>query len=130
MNVLVVGGGGREHALVWGISKSDACEKVYCAPGNAGIGKEPKATCVPTLNTSSHDDVVKFCKDKGVDLVVVGPEAELVSGLADTLRNEGIKAFGPSSKAAQLEGKFQHHVFSFPLTRCKRRRHAMICNDI
>jgi phosphoribosylamine--glycine ligase len=102
--VLVIGGGGREHALVWGVAKSPKAKTIFCAPGNAGIGQEPKAQCVKALDTSNDQQVVSFCKENGIDLAVVGPEAELVSGLADDLRRNGIRAFGPSSKAAQLEG--------------------------
>ena len=116
LNVLVIGGGGREHALVWGVAKSPASARVFCAPGNAGIGREPKAQCVKDLDTGNHDQVVTFCRDKNIDLVVIGPEAELVSGLADDLRRNGIRAFGPSSKAAQLEGTDQHTCLSLSLS--------------
>ena len=103
-NVLVVGGGGREHALVWGIAKSEASGEVYCCPGNAGIGLEPKTKCVEDISTCDHEQVVAFCREKDIDLVVVGPEAELVAGLADDLRESGVATFGPSALAAQLEG--------------------------
>lgn len=106
LNVLVVGGGGREHALVWGIAQSPLCEKVFCAPGNAGIGMEPKTRNVgkADLDPSDHDGVVAFCRSNRIDLCVIGPEAELCAGLADALRASGIRAFGPSKTAAQLEG--------------------------
>ncbi len=102
--VLVVGGGAREHALAWGCAKSPDCARVYCAPGNAGITGEPKTECVAGLDTSDHAAVLSFCRDRGVDLVVVGPEAELVAGLADAVRDAGLLCFGPSAAAARLEG--------------------------
>jgi phosphoribosylamine--glycine ligase len=101
MKVLVVGSGGREHALCWAIAKSPKCKTLLCAPGNAGIAEI--AECVDI----AADDVaglVKFCEIQKVDFVVVGPEAPLVAGLVDQLSEVGIKAFGPSAKAAQLEG--------------------------
>lgn len=101
MNILVIGGGGREHALCWKIAQSDMVENLYCAPGNGGISDQ--ATCV-SLNASNHDEVISFCREEGIGLVVVGPEAPLVDGLVDDLSEAGIKAFGPSAGAAQLEG--------------------------
>ncbi len=101
MNILVIGSGGREHALVWKISNSPMVKTIYVAPGNGGIGD--LAICVD-LNTSDHDAVVKFCQEKDIGLVVVGPEAPLVDGLVDRLDGENITAFGPSAYAAQLEG--------------------------
>ncbi len=101
MRVLVVGGGGREHALCWSLSASPLCDALYCAPGNAGIADV--ATCVP-ISADDIDGLIKFSKDEKIDFVVVGPEAPLVAGLVDKLTHEGIKAFGPSAKAAQLEG--------------------------
>jgi phosphoribosylamine--glycine ligase len=101
MKVLLVGSGGREHALAWAISASDKCDALYCAPGNAGI--EQCAECVPI----AIDDIfglVKFAKDKEIDLVVVGPEGPLVAGLADAMSAANIPVFGPNAKAAQLEG--------------------------
>ena len=101
MKVLVVGSGGREHALCWAIAKSPKCKKLYAAPGNAGIAAV--AECVDV----AADDVkalVAFAKSENIDFVVVGPEAALVSGLVDKLDAIGIQAFGPSAKAAQLEG--------------------------
>lgn len=101
MRVLVVGGGGREHALCWAISASPLCEKLYCAPGNAGIAEA--AECV---NISAEDvsALVDFAVKQKIDFVVVGPEAPLVAGLVDRLTARGIKAFGPSASAARLEG--------------------------
>ncbi len=101
MNVLVIGSGGREHALCWAIRKSDLVDELFCAPGNGGIADE--ATCVD-LNASNANEVINFCKDHAIGLVVVGPEVPLVAGLVDKLTGAGIKAFGPSAKAAQLEG--------------------------
>ena len=100
MNVLVIGGGGREHALCWKIASSALVDNLYCAPGNGGIAND--ATCVD-LNASDHDAVVDLCRDKSIDLVVVGPEAPLVDGLVDRLTDEKIAAFGPRKDAAQLE---------------------------
>ncbi|MEM8743844.1 MAG: phosphoribosylamine--glycine ligase [Pseudomonadota bacterium] len=101
MNVLLIGSGGREHSLAWAIAASPLLTKLYCAPGNGGISRD--AECV-ALDVGDHDAVAAFCKEKGIDLVVVGPEAPLVAGLSDHLRDEGIKIFGPSQAAAQLEG--------------------------
>jgi phosphoribosylamine--glycine ligase len=101
MRVLVVGSGGREHALCWAIAASPVCDKVYCAPGNAGIADV--AECIPV----AADDVagiLKLATDEKIDFVVVGPEGPLVAGLADKLTEAGIKVFGPSAAAAQLEG--------------------------
>lgn len=103
-NVLVIGSGGREHALAWKFGLSPSCGQVYVAPGNAGTGIEENVTNVSTLNPSSHDDVIRFCKEKGVGFVVVGPEQPLVDGLVDSLTDAGITAFGPTAGAAQLEG--------------------------
>ena len=101
MNVLLIGSGGREHALAWKLSASPMLTKLYAAPGNPGIARE--AECVP-LDVNDHAAVIAFARDKAVDLVVVGPEAPLVAGLADSLRDAGIRVFGPSRAAAQLEG--------------------------
>ena len=101
MNVLLIGSGGREHALAWKIARSPLLAKLYAAPGNPGIAQE--AECV-ALDIADHDAVVAFCGDRRIDLVVVGPEAPLVAGIADALRAGGIKVFGPSAAAARLEG--------------------------
>ena len=101
MNVLLIGSGGREHALSWKIAASPVLTKLYCAPGNPGIADE--AECV-ALDPADHAAIVEFCKEKAVDFVVVGPEAPLVAGIADDLRAAGISVFGPSRAAAQLEG--------------------------
>jgi phosphoribosylamine--glycine ligase len=101
MRVLVVGSGGREHALCWAIAGSPLCDKLFCAPGNAGIAEE--AECVPIAATDGTA-IVEFCRREAIDFVVVGPEAPLVLGLVDALEEAGIAAFGPSSAAARLEG--------------------------
>ena len=101
MRILVVGGGGREHALCWAIAASPLCDQLYCAPGNAGIARE--ATCVP-IGAEDLDALLAFAREEAIDVVVVGPEAPLVLGLADRLAEAGIKVFGPSAAAAALEG--------------------------
>ena len=101
MKVLLVGSGGREHALAWALAASEKCEALYCAPGNAGI--ESCAECLD-IGVEDIEALVDFAKDQAIDLVVVGPEAPLVKGLADALDQEGIAVFGPNAKAAQLEG--------------------------
>jgi phosphoribosylamine--glycine ligase len=101
MQVLVVGSGGREHALCWAIAASPVCDALYCAPGNAGIAED--AECVP-IAAEDIDGIVAFAKEKSIDFVVVGPEAPLVGGLVDRLTEAGIKAFGPTAAAAALEG--------------------------
>jgi phosphoribosylamine--glycine ligase len=101
VKVLLLGSGGREHALAWKIAASPLVTKLWCAPGNAGIARE--AECV-ALDSADHAAVIAFCRQNAVDFVVVGPEAPLVAGLVDTLTAAGIKAFGPSQGAAQLEG--------------------------
>ena len=101
MNVLLIGSGGREHALAWAISASPLLSKLYCAPGNAGIAEV--AECI-ALDIADHAAVIAFCRDTDIGFVVVGPEAPLVAGLADDLAATRIKVFGPSKAAAQLEG--------------------------
>lgn len=101
MNILIIGSGGREHALAWAIKRSPQCAALYAAPGNAGIAQV--ATCVD-LDVGNHAAVIRFCQEKDISFVVIGPEAPLVSGLADDLTSAGIKHFGPSRAAAQLEG--------------------------
>lgn len=101
MNVLLLGSGGREHALAWKLAQSNGLDTLYAAPGNPGIAAH--AACV-ALNATDHAAVVTFVKDHAIGLVVIGPEAPLVDGLADSLRAEGVPVFGPSKAAAQLEG--------------------------
>ena len=101
MNILLLGSGGREHALAWKMAASPLTDKLFCAPGNAGIARE--AECV-ALDLADHAAVIAFCRKSGIDFVVVGPEAPLCAGIVDDLETAGIKAFGPSKAAAQLEG--------------------------
>ncbi len=101
MNVLLIGAGGREHALAWALSASPLLTKLFCAPGNAGIAEV--TACVP-LDPADHAAVIRFCRDQRIDLVVIGPEAPLVAGLGDALGDSGIRYFGPTKAAAQLEG--------------------------
>ena len=101
MNILLIGSGGREHALAWKLRESPSTGKLWCAPGNPGIAH--MAECV-ALDPADHAAVVAFCQAHAVGLVVIGPEAPLVGGLADRLRAEGFPAFGPSAAAARLEG--------------------------
>src|SRR3977135_115917 len=100
MNILLLGSGGREHALAWKIAASPLIERLYCAPGNAGIARECE---LAALDIADHAAVIAFCKSQ-IDLVVVGPESPLCAGIGDDLGAAGIKAFGPSRAAAQLEG--------------------------
>ena len=101
MRILVVGSGGREHALCWAIAASPLCDKLYCAPGNAGIARI--AECV-LIGAEDVDALVRFARESAIDFVVIGPEAPLVLGLADRLEAAGIRTFGPSQRAAALEG--------------------------
>lgn len=101
MKVLVVGGGGREHTLVWKIGRSPLVKKIFCAPGNAGIAG--LAECV-NIGADDIDKLLKFAKKEKIDLTVVGPEAPLVEGIADRFNEQGLKIFGPSADAAMLEG--------------------------
>ena len=101
MRILVVGSGGREHALCWKLAASPLCEALYCAPGNAGIAQE--ATCVPVAATDL-EGIVALAQRERIDFVVVGPEDPLCLGLVDRLEAAGIRAFGPSKAAAELEG--------------------------
>lgn len=101
MKVLVVGGGGREHALCWKLSQSPKVKGLFCAPGNAGIGE------IAHLVDISPDDLqglLRFAKEEGIDLTVVGPEAPLVQGIADLFEAEGLRVFGPTKAAAEIEG--------------------------
>jgi phosphoribosylamine--glycine ligase len=101
MNILLLGSGGREHALAWKIAASPLVEKLTCAPGNAGIAQECELVA---LDPADHAAVIAFCRATNVGLVVVGPEAPLCAGIVDDLTAAGIKAFGPSKAAARLEG--------------------------
>ena len=101
MNILLLGSGGREHALAWKIAASPLTSRLYCAPGNAGIARDAE---LAALDIADHAAVIAFCKDKKIDFVVVGPEAPLVAGIVDDLEAAGFKTFGPTRMAAQLEG--------------------------
>ena len=101
MNILLLGSGGREHALAWKMAASPLVDRIFCAPGNAGIARE--AECV-ALDIADHEAVIAFCRRHGIDFVVVGPEAPLCAGVVDDLESAGVKAFGPSRAAARLEG--------------------------
>jgi phosphoribosylamine--glycine ligase len=101
MKVLIVGSGGREHALAWAVSASVLCTELYAAPGNAGIAEV--ATCVPVA-ADDIDGLCTFCRDRKIDFVIVGPEIPLVAGLVDRLEAQGTPAFGPTAAAAALEG--------------------------
>jgi phosphoribosylamine--glycine ligase len=101
MNILLIGSGGREHALAWSLSASPLCDTLFIVPGNPGT-----AQCGTNvaLSVTDHDAVVQFCRERAIGLVVIGPEAPLVAGLVDDLKTAGIKAFGPTKAAAALEG--------------------------
>lgn len=101
MKVLVVGGGGREHALVWKIRQSPRVNQVFCAPGNAGIARQ--ATCIQ-INSGDIDGLLRFARSEKIDLTIVGPEAPLTAGLVDSFSRAGLAVFGPAARAAALEG--------------------------
>ncbi|MBL0924790.1 MAG: phosphoribosylamine--glycine ligase [Sphingomonadaceae bacterium] len=101
MNILLIGSGGREHALAWKLAQSPLCDTLFAAPGNPGIAEEAELV---VLDVADHAAVLSFCAGHGIGLVVVGPEAPLVDGLGDSLRDAGVPVFGPNRKAAQLEG--------------------------
>src|SRR3569833_1124995 len=101
MNILILGSGGREHALAWKIAASPLCKKLYCVPGNAGIAQV--AECA-NVDLADHKAVIAYAREKKIDFVVVGPEAPLCAGIADDLEAAGLHTFGPSKWAARLEG--------------------------
>lgn len=103
MNILLIGGGGREHALAWKLAQSPKVEKIYAAPGNPGIALLEKCECID-LDMDDLDGIADYAESKSMDLTVVGPEAPLVAGLADVFKKRGLPVFGPSKSAAQLEG--------------------------
>jgi len=116
MNVLLIGSGGREHALAWALSASPLLKTLYCAPGNPGIAEH--ATCVK-LDVSDHPAVIAYCREQDIGFVIIGPEAPLVAGLGDALGAASIKYFGPTKAAAQLEGSKGYtkdlcHEFGIP----------------
>ena len=100
MKILVLGGGGREHALVWAITQNPKCQKIFCAPGNAGISKIADIVDLDILRPA---EIVAFCKNENIDFVVIGPEAPLLAGVSDALRQETILTFGPSKASTMLE---------------------------
>lgn len=101
MNILLIGSGGREHALAWSIAASPLCDRLYAMPGNPGMAEH---AVLVAQDPRDHAGIIDFCRDKAIDFVVVGPEAPLVAGLVDDLAAAGIKAFGPTAAAARLEG--------------------------
>ena len=103
MRVLLIGGGGREHALAWKLVQSPNVEKLYAAPGNPGMALLKKCECI-NLNVDDLEGIADYAEEKSIDLTVVGPEAPLVAGLADVFKRRGLPVFGPSKAAAQLEG--------------------------
>ncbi|KAL8750542.1 MAG: hypothetical protein Q9184_006390 [Pyrenodesmia sp. 2 TL-2023] len=105
LRVLLIGGGGREHALAWKLSRSARVDTIFCAPGNGGTGNIDKTTDVPHLSPNQHADLLAFAKESNIDLVVVGPEVPLVEGIVDVFESDGIQCFGPKAKAAaKMEG--------------------------
>ncbi len=107
MNILVIGSGGREHALAWQCAKDDNVQRVYIAPGNAGTALESKCQNIILENSPNEDEhqaVIAFCQNNAIDIVIVGPEAPLVTGIIDACRKAGINAWGPTAYCAQLEG--------------------------
>ncbi|MCK4374850.1 MAG: phosphoribosylamine--glycine ligase, partial [Candidatus Brocadiae bacterium] len=115
MRVLVVGGGGREHALVWKIADSPMVDRVFCAPGNAGIAELAECVAVEATDILS---LRKFARENSIDLTIVGPEAPLVKGIVDSFESAGLRAFGPARQGARLEGS---KVFAKQLM----RRHSI-----
>lgn len=103
MNLLVIGNGGREHALAWQCAKDEKVNTVYVAGGNAGTATEKKCKNID-LTTTDHDAIINFCQENNIDMVIVGPEAPLVAGVVDDCRKAGIKIWGPTAYCAQLEG--------------------------
>lgn len=101
MNILLIGSGGREHALAWHLAQSPQCEALYCIPGNPGIAEVAECVAMPAEDL---DGIVKFSQEHSIDLVVIGPEGPLVAGLADRLEDAGIPTMGPRAAAARLEG--------------------------
>src|SRR3990167_893288 len=101
MNILIIGSGGREHALVWKLAQSPRVKKIYCAPGNPGIGQI--ATNVP-IGATDVRELLRFVKEKKIHLTMVGPEAPLLIGITDLFEEHGLAIVGPTQKAAQIEG--------------------------
>ena len=102
MHILVIGGGGREHTLVWKLSQSKQVGTIYAIPGNPGMMQ--LAECIDTIDIMDNAGLVDFAKKQNIDLVVVGPEVPLINGAVDAFMAAGIKAFGPNQAAAEIEG--------------------------
>ena len=134
MNILLLGSGGREHALAWKLAQSPLCDTLYAAPGNPGIAQEAELV---DLDVSDHVALINFCGVKAIGLVIVGPEAPLVDGVGDSLRAAGIAVFGPNAAAAQLEGSkgftkdlcTQAHIPTAGYVRCTSAAGAMAALD-
>ena len=103
LNVLIIGNGGREHALAWKVAQSPRVKHIHVAPGNAGTALEPRVSNV-NINADQIDALIKFAKDNHIDLTIVGPEAPLVAGITDAFSAAGLRCFGPGKLAARLEG--------------------------
>lgn len=101
MNILLIGSGGREHALAWKLAKSEKVNKIYVAPGNGGTARENKCT---NIDITDIEELIKFAKENNIDLTVVGPEEPLINGIVDRFKEEGLKIFGPGKSGARLEG--------------------------
>ena len=128
MKVLVLGGGAREHAICWSLASSTLITKLYCAPGNPGIEKE--ALCVD-LDIKNNKEVLDFAKKNKIDLVVPGPEIPLVNGIVDELKQNKIRAFGPSKAAALLEGskKFTKDICNSAIIPTAKFKSAVMVED-
>ena len=124
MNILVVGGGGREHALAWKLSQTPVAENVYVAPGNAGTDAEPGLENV-AIAADDIDAQVAFAKTKKIDLTVIGPEQPLVAGIVDHFYDAGLRCFGPGAEAAELEGS-KRFTKDFPQTQTIRLEQALL----
>ena len=107
--VLLVGGGGREHAIAWKLGQSNHVGQIFVAPGNAGITLQPKTQNISSseVNQNNNESVVKYCAENKIDFVIIGPEAPLANGMADALRDSKIPCFGPSGSAARIESSKQ-----------------------
>jgi phosphoribosylamine---glycine ligase len=135
MNVLVIGSGGREHALAWKLKQSPKLTKLYALPGNPGIAE--LAENVKGISVDNHIEVIRFCKDKQIDLVIVGPEVPLADGIVDSLSAEGIRCFGPKQAAAQIEASkvfsknfmARHHIPTARYATCTQLDEALAYLD-